>query len=338
MDTTKITAAMIDSAVSRGIKEMEEDPRRTIRKLTDLGWEFSTGRFLPRLFEIFQTILKNDDSPYYAMLESFLSHTDKDNLKKFGINMGYYSWTNKARLLRDNSEKVGHTIPWVIDFHVDIMPTESSIIASDIVDFVSDASPLGINTFSIFLEGDGVPDNSLLHMFNAFPECAFFLFLGKAQITVAQQDMLKKSGNVLILINAENKDAVATCNALNSSGNLYSIYYRYEDSDIVRLERRTFYDELSVFPSTMLFLLRKDSTVKNAGELIKNIRMEQKCPYFIWEFDYDKAAISDILSEKEAPNIAVATDGTVYATDSILDVEFNIKKDNINDIRSKYEI
>ncbi len=311
MDATKITATMIDTAVSRGIKELEDDPKRTIRKMADLGRQFSTGHFQPKLFEIFQQLLENEDSPYYDFLQYFLRHTDKDNLKKFGINIGYYSWTHYARILRTASDEKKRSIPWILDIHYSICQNNSSINAEDIRNLISDVNHLGINTFSIFLSGKGIVDNSLFSVFEAFPESAFFLFTEDAQLTISQQGLLKKAGNVILLVNCSGEDALATCSALNSSGNLYSIYFKYNDTDVKSLEQRSFYDALSAFPANMLYLLRENENVTCAGKLVKNIRMEAKAPYFIWECEYDKAAIGEFLLEKPAVFLTVLANGNI---------------------------
>ena len=116
MDSRKITETMIDTALTRGLKEMEDDPKRTIRKLADMGKQFSTGRFQPKIFEIIQTLLENENSPYYDLLQYFLKHTDHNNAKRFGINIGYYSWTYYARTLREKAKEKGYSIPWSINF------------------------------------------------------------------------------------------------------------------------------------------------------------------------------------------------------------------------------
>lgn len=43
--------AMIEAAVTRGIREMEEDPERSIRRLADLGRQFSKTVSRIRFFQ-----------------------------------------------------------------------------------------------------------------------------------------------------------------------------------------------------------------------------------------------------------------------------------------------
>lgn len=65
MNSQDITRALIDTTVARAMVEMDADPKRSVRKLCDLGRQFSRGRFQNQIFAIFQDLLRNDESPYY---------------------------------------------------------------------------------------------------------------------------------------------------------------------------------------------------------------------------------------------------------------------------------
>ena len=54
MNTYAITRAMIESAVAHGLKEIEEDPKRSARRLVDLGKQFSKNRFQDLVFSVMQ--------------------------------------------------------------------------------------------------------------------------------------------------------------------------------------------------------------------------------------------------------------------------------------------
>ena len=88
MKPNDITRAIIDATVDRGLREIEEDPKRSIRKLADMGKQFSKGRFVQDLYTLFQELLRNDDSPYYTAIEHLLRNTERKGLKDFGINIG----------------------------------------------------------------------------------------------------------------------------------------------------------------------------------------------------------------------------------------------------------
>ena len=54
MNSQDITRALIDTTVARAMVEMDADPKRSVRKLCDLGRQFSRGRFQNQIFAIMQ--------------------------------------------------------------------------------------------------------------------------------------------------------------------------------------------------------------------------------------------------------------------------------------------
>ena len=97
MTKNDITRGLIDFAVSQCLKNIKEDPYRSIRRLADLGRQFAKGRFQEELFSLFQRLLLNEDGPYYEMLKQLVSSVDTDSLKTLGINIGYNSWNNPEK-------------------------------------------------------------------------------------------------------------------------------------------------------------------------------------------------------------------------------------------------
>ena len=88
MNSQDITRALIDTTVARAMVEMDADPKRSVRKLCDLGRQFSRGRFQNQIFAIFQDLLRNDESPYYQAIDFLLRSNDPEALRQFGINIG----------------------------------------------------------------------------------------------------------------------------------------------------------------------------------------------------------------------------------------------------------
>jgi hypothetical protein len=166
VNTKDITRLMINTAVDRGLKEMTDDPKRALRKLVDMGSEFSTGRFQPEIFSVITNILENEDSPYYKLIRDFLFNTDFNCVKTFGINIGYESWTYNARILRQKAEDLKFNIPWVLGFSYDSSAaTKNAMTVDRISNVINDAKNLGINTFTIKEESDFSPDTAIYDIF-----------------------------------------------------------------------------------------------------------------------------------------------------------------------------
>ena len=106
MNSQDITRALIDTTVARAMVEMDADPKRSVRKLCDLGRQFSRGRFQNQIFAIFQDLLRNDESPYYQAIDFLLRSNDPEALRQFGINIGYNSFTYGAQILRQKQKEL----------------------------------------------------------------------------------------------------------------------------------------------------------------------------------------------------------------------------------------
>lgn len=146
-----ITRAIIDSTVDRGIREVEEDPKRSIRKLTDMGRMFNRGPFLDEIYAMVQDLLRNDDSTYYTVIENLLRNTNRQNLKDFGINIGYNGFTIGRKTIQGLVGVKPFHIPWCISLRIN-PARRTSITVSEIESCVQQGRPLGIYCYVIRCE------------------------------------------------------------------------------------------------------------------------------------------------------------------------------------------
>ena len=119
MAENNVTRTLVRAAVARARREIEEDQRRAMRRITDMGRQFSKSRFQILVFDIIQEFLSDDGSIYYAMTENLLQTTDHDSLADFGVNLAYMSWTHGARILRRSQKELGVCLPWEISLCYD---------------------------------------------------------------------------------------------------------------------------------------------------------------------------------------------------------------------------
>ena len=140
MTKNDITRGLIDFAVSQCLKNIKEDPYRSIRRLADLGRQFAKGRFQEELFSLFQRLLLNEDGPYYEMLKQLVSSVDTDSLKTLGINIGYNSWTCGASRLRQITAEKDYP-HWLAE--ISLSP-ESSASTSGVIPVPWIFTPFGV--------------------------------------------------------------------------------------------------------------------------------------------------------------------------------------------------
>ena len=101
MNGQDITRSVIRLELTRALRGMESSPKRTLRKLADLGKLCAKGTIQKEMFGIFQKRLKNPDSPYFSSIETLVKQVSGDALLTFGMNLGYNSWTYGVRRLRE---------------------------------------------------------------------------------------------------------------------------------------------------------------------------------------------------------------------------------------------
>lgn len=92
------------SVVKRTLKDIKDNPERSIRNLVDMALQFSGGRFQQDFFTTAQTMLQNENSAYYRLVRDIVSHADTDRLYTFGMNLGYNGCTAGAQRIRENKK------------------------------------------------------------------------------------------------------------------------------------------------------------------------------------------------------------------------------------------
>lgn len=120
MERTTMSRLLIETTVRHTLKSLQEDPKRSVRNLIDMALQFSQGRFQSNFFATARTMLKNENSAYYTLVQDAAAHIETEHLVRFGMNLGYNSCTwGGARRIRANEEKMGFNIPWAVLFSLD---------------------------------------------------------------------------------------------------------------------------------------------------------------------------------------------------------------------------
>jgi len=170
MDNQPVIKAAIQSAVSKGIRDIRRDPNRSIRKLVDLGMQFGKGRNQKSFFTDAQSVLKNSNSVYYALVTSLIRNVDPQTLETFGINIGYMSWTMGAKMIRAYEKERGVNVPWAILLRCN-MPAAKPL---DLSRLVAEGQALGIFAYFLFVGSQTERLADMLATVAQCHTCAFF--------------------------------------------------------------------------------------------------------------------------------------------------------------------
>ena len=297
-----ITRAIIDSTVERSLREIAEDPKRSVRKLADLGRLFTKGRFSGEVYALVQDLLHNDDSPYYEAIEKLLRSTDNQLLKTFGINLGYNGLNIGGRISRRQAEDQPFQIPWLLSVRINpSLPNSMSV--SEIENIIRQAKPLGIFCFSIRLEGSLMPLSSLTEIMVRHSDCAFFLMLPDQKLMTIHLDAIRKCPSTLFLVYADSALASANADALRAQKSLYGVFHFYDDDNAASWASGERSRELVNYGTPWAVLVADDlCSRKNQLRVAKQChdsRLHPKYPLLLFDQIGDIMAIDHLRSEKE---------------------------------------
>lgn len=286
---------LIETVVRKTIKDMNEDPERSIRNLVDMALNFSKGRFQTNFFQIAQAMLKNENSPYYALLRTLVSSIDEERLVTFGMNLGYNSCTLGAKKIRENERELGCNIPWTVAFQ-----TEGPQITEHLSKYhaaVADGEKLGIYAWMLFARSH---PQALLPLIHEHPDSAFFLFCDPDDIGTAFLDSISDVNNLMLIVRYE-ETAEALYAQIRDSGLLYSAYYPYAQEDLESIMNGDlFYSIQQTHPVFTVLLAQQgcpDSIQNAVHQAVVQARDEQRYQTIPVEYYFDNRLIDKIISD-----------------------------------------
>lgn len=226
---TTTTRIIIETMVRKAIRDIKDSPQRSSRNLVDMALQFATGRFQQHFFTVAQTMLQNEQSPYYGLITDVVTHVDTDRLLKFGMNLGYNSCTMGAKTIRTMEEEEKFNIPW--DLHLHLAPASFKEQKDRYQDLISQGEALGIYTWMLFYEDYYY---GYLSLAKEHPDSAFVLFIDHQDITASFMEDLLEINNIMLAVQY-NEDAASTCSMLREAGIPYSVYFVYHEKDLASI-------------------------------------------------------------------------------------------------------
>ncbi|MCD7822937.1 MAG: hypothetical protein LUG86_02795 [Oscillospiraceae bacterium] len=221
--TTQSNAkSIIEAYVGKKLEDMRDNPDRETRNLVDLALSLSAGRFQKHFLNLAHSLLEDENSPYYALIHDAIKNVGTTNILKFGMNIGYNSFTAGAKTIRNLEKERGYNIPWVITFYVD----DRSFSEKAYSEAIRQGKKLGIYTYIFFCSI--IPDG-LTEIFDEESECAFILFSDAENIENSISEQASEIKNLMLCVKYSDS-AVEVCENLRNSKALYSVWYEYNEN------------------------------------------------------------------------------------------------------------
>jgi len=292
--TANTSRILIETTIRKTIKDIANDPERSIRRLIDMAANFSNGRFQKDFFVTTQKMLSNEQSAYYSLVRDTVTNVNTEKLVQFGMNLGYNSCTAGARIIRKIEETEHFNIPWSLSLDINAGALHNS--KSFYQKLIADGQSLGIYTWLLYVDEI---TSDLLDIISDFPDSAFLLFCPSEEITDTLLEETEYLHNLLFVVTYGSKICSA-CAQLRKNRFLYAIFVPFSEQDADSILNDTLFSNIENLRPTFIFLKADASCSKEIQDkiyqYIKVLRAKQNHPALIMDLVYDNLFIDGIIS------------------------------------------
>lgn len=289
-----ITRSLIESVVRTKLDDLKKNPKRTTRNLIDMALHFSEGRFQKNFFNIAQTMLQDENSPYYQLIYHLAANVSKERLLTFGMNLGYNSCTYGAEIIRQTEKKSHFNIPWYITLEIDGDILKS--MPSAYYNFISEGKQLGIFTWSIITHGSL---DALFPLISKHKGCVFFLFCRPSEISQEVLDRLSGLNNYMIVMEYDENEH-ETFYMMQARELLYSAYICYDDTTAAEIINGELLCSINETNALLAIFLASPACSKETRTCVANYANEARsspvCKTLPYDYFHDNLVIDSIIS------------------------------------------
>ena len=228
MKKTRWERTMVETILRRALDEIQENPKRAVRKLVDLGMETSGGDLQKSFMGTAQQMLLNEKSPYYDLVLNTIKWVDRERILTFGINLGWNSLTEGAARIRELEARQGHNIPWSMTFHMADGP--DTLTGGDYIRLVLEGMELGICSYFLMPE-DAASVQNALNLAAACRDCAFFLWVPEGYDWEGGWSGLTLHRNLILGVDYGEAGWEKRAGRLRAEKCLYFLYRRYSSEE-----------------------------------------------------------------------------------------------------------
>lgn len=315
MPKRDLTRLLIETTVSRILKDMERDEPRSCRKLLDLALRFCPGPFENHLLALCRDALDLGTSRYHQLAGRMLRDVNREYLIHLGVNLGYEAGRLGAQRIRQVKAREGLNVPWAM-----VLEMERGSVSRQIL---QEAGELGCRVYLI--RDRGVDWQELEQLLQANPN-AFFAVLASAENALKWNlPRLAAWQNLLMVVPQE---SAALCQRLEAERMPYAVSLRYRDLSVLHQ-----LEELSPRKSLAAILIAgAPEPVRQAVYArVLECRKVGKYPFVPVELQEDILAISRIVSGRPL-GLRVAPSGVVQPYGLPASPSWNIRQQPLRQI------
>lgn len=299
MSSKDMTETILESVIDLYLREMERDPKRSVRKLVDLGRQFSSGRFQEDFFKLTHSMLKEKNSPYYDMAEKAVKKINHQTLKTFGVNLGYHSCLKGAKTIRSCEEAGGHHIPWSLTFY--LQEGEGSSPRPPLKVIIESGKKHGIFTYLFRFQGALPSLSPYFPLVSQEEDCAFLFFLPPGFLEETKLSELSQHHNLLISLDTGGKGWKKSAEKLEKARCLYALHREYScREDVAEIVSDAWGRRIEKHCGIFAFCLAGEDCPENLSQKVEQYvlksRTQARFPFLPINFYTDSLMIDEIIS------------------------------------------
>ncbi|MBW7572623.1 hypothetical protein [Caproiciproducens faecalis] len=319
----KMMRTAVGAVVEKAIRDIRDDPRRSIRNLADMGDNFSKTAAQKHFFEIAHEVLKNPDNPYFELILNIIRNVDAETVKTVSLNFGYSSLNYGAEILRIKQAAVKKKLPWLLRFAYSV-DNSGSLGFERVEEIVSDAVTLGIYTYVFQIEDSAERLEQILNLCRKHEECCFFTAVTPNFIFDRNREWLMKTPNLILSV-----DLSAGCGEeetgrallqLHREKCFYGFHVRYTGKNVERLTSEEFRQRMIDCGCIFGCYVNADRSNRELEDRVYGYvcskRGKKGGPLFVFDLERDKRYIADAILC--GTDFLIGPDGTARLADGCL--------------------
>lgn len=305
-----VSKVLIETVVKKTLRDMKDDPDRSIRNLVDRALLVSGGRFQKRFFQSAQSMLHNEQSAYYALVRNAVENIDHDRLLRFGMNIGYNSCTTGAKKIREIEAREGSNIPWAMFLEIDAgdFARQRQRYAA----LVEEGGEMGVYTWFLRVNGFSC---DMFQWIERYPDCAFGLLCAPEDVSDALIGEAERLNNLMVGVGLGAQTG-EVCEALRARKMLYCIYCQYGENRLREILSGDLLHDTQAMNAPFTVFLPEGGCGEAARARVfgytQRVRKEQRFPTIAWELFEDSMAVDTIISG-DGCSAGFRADGAFFA-------------------------
>lgn len=265
----KIQQAAVGVLVDRILKYIDKDPEKNFLKIVDTVTTLGGRVFPEKYVEAIRKGARDPENVWRQFGLNIIKDTDHDTLKKVGIALGLGAGFTGTKAVRENREKYGCNIPWIILFD----PTSAcnlkckgcwsaeyghkqSLTNEEMASIVSQGKAMGTHVYMLTGGEPLIRKNDIIELCENNPDCVFLAYTNATLVDQKFCEDMKRVGNLSLAISIEGTEetndarrgegvyqkSIAAMDLLKKNGCIFGMSVCYTSANVETVTSEEFID------------------------------------------------------------------------------------------------